>query len=731
MQDWFTAREIAEMKLPGLPESERHVRRVSGASGWISRVRENELGRPSLEYPISALPKAAREEYARRKLASIHDLASVGLPQLAAQPAKAPAALTAPVAAQRDARLAILAAVERFAEASDLTLAKADAMFCAAYRAGEIPVADWVRDAVKSVVPRTLWRWRKEVKAGNANRLAVDRGAARKNKGILQTAQGGAVETFILGWLAASPHLSAQIICGYVEEEFGSELVGPDGVLHPLPSVRTFQHVISRLLEKNKVALTKETNPDKYRSTMKLRGTNAYSWVKEPNELWMIDASPVDALCVDGRWTLYAAVDVATRRLIITLSRTPRASAVCLMLRKAMLAWGVPERIKTDNGSDFAAAETQRLLAALAIDPDPSDAYCPDQKGHVESVIGTFQHEVGPQLPGFIGHSVADRKAIEERRSFADRLGCDDAKTFAVSLTAAQLQQHIDDWLEYVYSRRDHSGIGMSPNARAAASSAAIARVDERALDVLLMPVASNKGRRQVTAKGIRVGDHHYINHSIMAGTAVFVRLDPIDMGKIYVFDQEDGRYLGVATCAALATVNPAAYVKAEKAQYEAMVNAAVRPIRAEKKRILKGKTGIERTIALAKRKAAEEDAAAANVIAMPKREIAHETPEILAALDVSRVPEPQLSDEVRAMRDQLAAEPADSAPSANVRRLHAPTSPRARWARARELERRLAQGETLPADETQWLVGYAAGPEYKGFLLTYGPAADNPASAG
>ncbi len=70
--------------------------------------------------------------------------------------------------------------------------------------------------------------------------------------------------------------------------------------------MRTFQHVISRLSEKHKVALTKETNPDKYRSTMKLRGTNAYSWIKEPNELWMIDASPVDALCVDGRWTLDA-----------------------------------------------------------------------------------------------------------------------------------------------------------------------------------------------------------------------------------------------------------------------------------------------------------------------------------------------------------------------------------------------------------------------------------------
>lgn len=99
---------------------------------------------------------------------------------------------------------------------------------------------------------------------------------------------------------------------------------------------------------------------------------------------------------------------------------------------------GVAKVIKTDNGSDFVAVSIKRLFADLSIDPDVSDAYSPEQKGHVERVIKTFQHEVCPQLPGYIGHSVADRKAIEGRKSFAERLGADEKELFEVALTAEQ-----------------------------------------------------------------------------------------------------------------------------------------------------------------------------------------------------------------------------------------------------------------------------------------------------
>ena len=38
----------------------------------------------------------------------------------------------------------------------------------------------------------------------------------------------------------------------------------------------------------------------------------------------------------------------------------------------------------------------------------------------------TFQHDCAAILPGFVGHNVADRKMIEERKAFAARLKEDD-----------------------------------------------------------------------------------------------------------------------------------------------------------------------------------------------------------------------------------------------------------------------------------------------------------------
>ncbi|MEP2707809.1 MAG: ParB N-terminal domain-containing protein [Roseibium sp.] len=72
--------------------------------------------------------------------------------------------------------------------------------------------------------------------------------------------------------------------------------------------------------------------------------------------------------------------------------------------------------------------------------------HSPEQKGTVERVIGTFQRDCAATLPGFIGHSVADRKVIENRKAFSARLGTDDAKLFQVALSASDLQLEADRW---------------------------------------------------------------------------------------------------------------------------------------------------------------------------------------------------------------------------------------------------------------------------------------------
>lgn len=108
------------------------------------------------------------------------------------------------------------------------------------------------------------------------------------------------------------------------------------------------------------------------------------------NQLWQIEASLVDALCANGRSTVYACIDTHTRQSIGLVSQARESEAVALLLHRAIAAWGVPEAIATDNTSNLVAHETKQLMLSLGIDHQVSNAYSPQTKGHVERLMRTF-----------------------------------------------------------------------------------------------------------------------------------------------------------------------------------------------------------------------------------------------------------------------------------------------------------------------------------------------------
>lgn len=720
LKEWLTAREIAAEELPGLPTTESGIIRHAKNGKWTAypSLCRN---RPGLgggyEYHYTLLPTLAQVTYVQR-----HMVVGGSDPAPEAEAVSVDgASLTDRARIERDARLAVVAAFEVFSKGLRNTSVQACMFhFVDRWNMGFIQADAWVKEALPQISERSVFRWRSAKLKGKKDALAVDRSAARKGKGLLETAVNGEVKAFILAWVVKAPHLTADTIRGYCKDHFGAEIADRNGELKPMPPERTFQHFIANLRDEEKVIITKMTDPDTFKSKMKLSGTGMLRHIKSPNQMWMIDASPVDALCTDGRHSLYACIDVATRRVVITLSKTPRASAVGLMMRKAILMWGAAKIVKTDNGSDFVAVSIQRLFADLQIEPDVCDAYSPEQKAHVERVIGTFQRQVGPQLPGYIGHSVADRKAIEGRKSFAQRLGADEKDLFEVSLTAAELQQKIDDWLEYVYHEDEHDGLkGQTPNAVAAASTVKIERVDERALDALLMPVAGKNGHRTMTKQGIKNDGFYYLVGTILPGTDLFCRMDPIDMGRMYVFDGNDGRFLDVAICAELAGVNPQEYVRAQKQIAAELLREKEREIKADLRELKKGPSGIDRTIRLAKKEKAERDAASANVIPLPKREERHTTPALDAALDAVTAPVPG---SVIKPLDQRTAElhaaiVREAENKGNVVHLDpdAGLSEAARsFKRAIALEGAIATGAKLPDGDAIWLVRYQSSTEYQ-----------------
>lgn len=70
-QHWFSAQELADMRLPGLPTSKRRVNILAETLGWRDfgpeRVRPRQARGGGMEYHVSVLPYEAQQALLCRK----------------------------------------------------------------------------------------------------------------------------------------------------------------------------------------------------------------------------------------------------------------------------------------------------------------------------------------------------------------------------------------------------------------------------------------------------------------------------------------------------------------------------------------------------------------------------------------------------------------------------------------------------------------------------------------
>ena len=472
----------------------------------------------------------------------------------------------------------------------------------------------------------------------------------------------------------------------------------------PLPSLRMFQVAVGEWKKTHRNELMRLTDPDGYRSKVEFVATGTQR-ADRLNEVWQIDASPADIMLTSGRASIYMAVDVYSRRAIVLVTPTPRASAVGLLVRKCLKRWGWPERIHTDNGSDFVARQTRQLFDSAGIQVELSPPYNPKSKGIVERTIGTFQRDL-QVMPGFIGHSVADRKRIEGRKALHARLGASDVDLFDVQLDLVEFQAWADDWAENRYAHTAHEGLGGRTPFTMAASYAGPVRwlTDEAMLDVLLAPIASNGGLRKVTKQGVRIDGAQYLPMGAQPGTEVLVRMDPEDLGRAMLFTPSGDAFLGEAICPELAGLDPAEVLARAKAMQKAAEAGALAEIRG-KKRELK---------ALARLEVRGVGRSTAELVAFPQRGETHATPGLDAAAEAAgrrRAPEPRREDP-----DEEARQAAFVASFPRQKPKPRPETDEERYLRAHALRQRIAAGGEVSADERLWLDGYATTPECRTF---------------
>lgn len=511
-----TAAEIAT----AINISARAVRLRASEQNWRSEVLPGRAH--ALAFHLDSLPQDVRIALAARS-ATTADVAVTGAP--------VPAVLTPTASCRLDAKLQILTRLAQFQSDTALEAKAARATFVELYNAGRI---EGFSTSIKTLSVRSVERWTAQSAKEGVARLAGRFGRKRGS----EIDADPEIRALVAGVLAIRPHASSAAIMQALRARF------PAGE-RKLPAYRSVQ----RYLAQRKAEPTFEftANPDAWKGRRRVAFGSQSDGITRLNQVWELDATPADVMLADGRHAVVGVIDVWSRRAMTLVSKTSKSTAIAALMRRAILAWGVPEMIKTDQGKDFTSVHLTRVVANLKIAHRVCPPFTPEGKPHIERFFGSMARGLFETLPGYIGHNVADRTAIRARASFAERFGNQDG-AIEVKLSAAELQQTCDAWCASLYGHEPHNGLaGLSPFQKAATWTGQIRRVDdERALDALLAEAPDTHGVRVVGKKGVRLDGTWFIAPQLgaLVGHRVHVRLDPADMGRIWLFDPEDGRFL-------------------------------------------------------------------------------------------------------------------------------------------------------------------------------------------
>ncbi len=717
---WATAKDLAG--LPGMPGAERSVRRIAEREGWPA-TREATRGGYVVRYRIDALPDETRTALALGHAANDDRPAQpVGLATAGAAGQQlgalrratdraagtaATAAVTGARARERDDKLRLLVAFRRFWDRFGGALCPALQAFVDHYNDERVEVAESVRQRWPQIRRWHTVRdwWHALDRNGGAGLVRPASARAGKSE-VLE----GTLGQFVLATLHEKPHLNGKALHRLAEKAIAAGLLQVDH----LPSLRSFQYAISDSKRgwkrTNAQLFTAITNPDKWRSQF-MSAAGSRSEGVQLNDLWEMDGTKADLLLADGkRWTLTAVIDVGTRDMLIRLSPTARAAVVMGLTRRAMAEWGKPRTLKTDNGSDYTAEQYE--LGLTQIDPAMHvlcDPYQPQQKPHIERGIGTLLHDLFELLPGFIGHSVAERKDIEARRSFAERMqkGSPDGGPVELRLSPEQLTAILENWLAE-YRNRPHAGLGgKTPNQMRAEFSGTVYRIDERALDIFLAP-AGKAGMASVQKKGIRI-DNGWFNCAEIGGLEgqqVQVRQTEEDLGVCFVFDLA-GRYVGTAVNHAAKGVSSAEVAAQRREHQKRFLSEQKAALKAHVKAVKPQQLVME----ILTRKTEEAVDAAGNVTRLV-REARHTNDAIESV--AAKVDERSLTQLNTAQAETLARMDAGQAAApvrAPVLRLDTPNARYSAWLR---LQQRMQGGEAIAPRDLKWADGYATSAECK-----------------
>lgn len=442
-----------------------------------------------------------------------------------------------------NAKFCILNNANEFVSSNGLGKIAGFKRFSELYNCGALVELSECKSFIPSVSKNSLIRWQDTINEKGVAGLALK--PKRKGKSIIDSDKE--LTDFCLAMLYEYPHVKAtQIKEGLIARFHGTGKA--------LPAETTIRDWLTRWKSENKALYTKMANPDAWKNKFMSAMGKMDENIIRINQLWEFDSTPSDVMLTDGRHSLIGIIDVYTRRTKVVIHPTSDSTGICLVIRKAILDWGIPEIARTDNGKDYTSIQIKSVFDALEIKHETTRPFSGEEKPYIERFFKTFSHDLAELLTGYIGHNVSERQAIEARKTFAQRLLAKQGKENAaveINMTAEQLQQFVDKWIDSRYQHKPHSNLGnKTPFDLYAASRDQIKVIkDERILDVMLQPIPSNRGLRTVGKEGLKVSGGFYIAAELGAivGDEVLCKWDPHNVGRIYVFNRITAEFICIA----------------------------------------------------------------------------------------------------------------------------------------------------------------------------------------
>jgi len=728
---WFSVGELAG--LPGMPSTTRRTKDKAERLANSSQIRDRKDKGGGKEYHISSLPpetqahlnqqtepeqitEKGEQGTGNRELTITNYQLPITSHPIPTEtivnpviPAPAPQSKqkTAYKTARTDkgehrlnAKVDILRALTSFCEDNKLQKINCQHIFAVYYAEGKIQVSEETRKTVPSVSPNTLQRWQKTLKT--TENVAALAGNYGNRAGETKIDAFPQVRDFVLGMITQYPHATGKHVLMALQGRFEEEI---------LPSQRTLERWVSKWKDENKELFTAVSNPDAWKNRYMTAFGSYSDDVVRLNQLWEMDSTPADLMLEDGRYHLIGCIDVYTRRMKLLVVPKSRAFAIGTLLRQCLLDWGVPETVKTDNGKDYTANYLQRLFTGLEIRQKLCQPFQPWQKPHVERSFRTFSHDLLELLDGYVGHDVAERQELRARQSFSDRLFTKNEEV-SIKMTADEFQAFCDRWTDSIYANRPHDGLNQeTPFQMLTSWQGNIKTIsDERALDILLAEAPGSNGLRTVQKKGIQLEGTWFIAAELEAwiGQQVQVRFDPLDMGKIYVFDG-DFKLICIAEDPARTGINRQEVAILAKHTQRERVQEGKRALK-----VLSKKVNVNESIENYQQ--LQEDKVA-NVIPFPIKTEEHETADLKSAADVIQALQPK-------KYSQMTAEELAEADAAMARLQRQPEIVRDGDYFCR-LWKEIKAGKPILADDKQWMLHYITTPDGSGALMFLDVSAD------